>query len=230
MDRLVSLPAAANASLPTTPQPATPRPTTAAQASSTSPAPLDNFGVVPWLDTRTGETGHDPRSAYVETFWLPLLGPSTTLLIRRLADEFDASPEGFEIDCRAISRDIGLGPRMDRNGAFARTLERCCKFNMMQVDGPLLHVRRQIPRLGHRQIGKLSSRLQILHHTWTIDPADDGAQRRTELVRAAHLARTLLALGESTHEAEKQLHKWHFHPSIAWHAVQWAQTGPEQLP
>lgn len=229
----MSLPAAANvplgaAPLPTTtPRPPATRPTTAAKPGH---VPLDHFGVVPWLDTNDDDVGHDPRSAYVETFWLPLLGPSTTLLIRRLADEFDATPDGFEIDCRSVSREIGLGPRMDRNGAFARTLERCCKFNMLQIDGPLLYVRRKIPRLGHRQIAKLSNRLQALHHTWTIDPADDGAQRRTELVRAAHLARTLLALGESTHEAEKQLHRWHFHPSIAWHAVQWAQTDPDQLP
>jgi hypothetical protein len=50
------------------------------------------------------------------------------------------------------------------------------------------------------------------------------------MVRATHLARTLLALGEPTHEAERQLHQWHFHPSIAWHAVQWALTDPDQLP
>lgn len=66
--------------------------------------------------------------------------------------------------------------------------------------------------------------------TNTSPPADDGARHRTEMVRATHLARTLLALGEATHEAERQLHQWHFHPSIAWHAVQWALTDPDQLP
>ena len=82
----------------------------------------------------------------------------------------------------------------------------------------------------HRQVKRLGPRLQALHHSWTIDPADDGARHRTEMVRATHLARTLLALGEATHEAERQLHQWHFHPSIAWHAVQWALTDPDQLP
>jgi len=207
-------------SSPAPPKPATPTAAKGADSSSDRAAPAyDSFGVLPWLDPQIDDTAHDPRSAYVETFWLPILGPSSTLLLRRLADEFDASPEGFEIDCGSLSREIGLGPRLHRNGAFARTLDRCAKFNMVQIDGPVLYVRRRIPSISTGQAARLSQRLQALHHSWTIDPADDGAKRRTELVRATHLARTLLALGENTHDAERQLHQWHFHPSIAWHGT-----------
>jgi len=188
------------------------------------------FGVLAWLDPERDEQGHDPRSAYVETFWLPVVGPSTTLLLRRLADEFDAEPDGFEIEAGVLSREIGLGARTDRRGAFAKTLQRCAKFHMLQQRGDVLYVRRRIPPLSHRQVKRLGSRLQILHGSWTIDPDDDGAERRTELVRATHLARTLLALGEAQHDAERQLHQWHFHPSIAWHAVQWALTDSSYLP
>ena len=35
--------------------------------------------VEPWPDPVIDELGHDPRSAYVETFWLPVLGPTTTI-------------------------------------------------------------------------------------------------------------------------------------------------------
>ena len=210
-----------------TPSPPEPGHTPGLQRDADLP---DRFGVMPWLDPEQDENGHDPRSAYVETFWLPVVGPSTTLLLRRLADEFDADPDGFEIEAAVLSREIGLGARMDRRGAFARTIERCTKFHMLQQQGDLLYVRRRIPPLGYRQVKRLGPRLQALHHSWTIDPADDGARHRTEMVRATHLARTLLALGEATHEAERQLHQWHFHPSIAWHAVQWALTDPDQLP
>ncbi len=207
------------------------RPTTLADDRATAAAYVpDRLGVLPWLDPEQDEAAHDPRSAYVETFWLPIVGPSPTLLLRRLADELESEPHGFEIDAVSLSRDIGLGPRMDRRSSFARTLERCEKFQLLQLQGDLLYVRTRIPRLSYRQVNKLSPRLQTLHHSWTIDPDDDGAQRRTELVRAAHLARTLLALGEASHDAERQLHQWQFHPSIAWHAVQWALTDPEQLP
>jgi len=178
--------------------------------------------VLPWAD-RDGAP-HDPRSAYVETFWLPLLGPSTTLLLRRFADGFDASPDGFECDTMALSREIGLGPRLHRKAPFVRTVERCVKFGMAELTGDVLQVRRRLPMVSPRQLQRLSERLQQLHSEWTLSPDGDGAQRRTELVRAAHLARTLLALGESPDAIERQLHAWHFPTGVAWHAIQWAQT------
>lgn len=189
---------------------------------------LDRLGVLPWPDAESPDSGHDPRSAYVETFWLPLLGPSTTLLLRRLAEEFDSYPDGFEIDCAVISREIGLGNRLTRRSPFVRTIERCVTFNMAQLTGELLYVRQRMPRLSLRQVGKLSERLQQLHQTWSLDELSDGERRRTEFVRATHLARTLLALGETPTDAERQLHSWQFHPSIAWHAVEWAQTDHSQ--
>lgn len=33
--------------------------------------------IVPWLEPFIDTVGHDPRSIYAETFWLPTLGPST---------------------------------------------------------------------------------------------------------------------------------------------------------
>ena len=179
-------------------------------------------GVLAWA-TET-DAPHDPRSAYVETFWLPLLGPSTTLLLRRLADGFDASPDGYECDTMALSREIGRGPRLNRKAPFVRTIDRCVKFGMADLSGDVLHVRRRLPMVSPRQLDRLSERLQRLHSEWTLRPEDDGAQRRTELVRAAHLARTLLALGESPATIERQLHRWHFPSGIAWHATQWAMT------
>lgn len=203
-----------------------------------SPAPgpdaspgLERLGVLPWVESGPDRRrqGEDPRSAYVETFWLPILGPSTTLLLRRLADDFDAAPDGFDIDCASMAREIGLSTRLDRRAPFVRTIERSVKFNMTQLDGEVLYVRRRLPRLRPSQVERLSDRLRALHESWTLDTLDDGAQRRTELVRAAHLARTLLSLDTSPHDTERQLHQWHFHPSIAWHAVQWAQTDPAEM-
>ena len=63
--------------------------------------------VEPWLDPVIDNLGHDPRSAYVETFWLPVLGPSTTWLLRHLTTRLEESPEGVELD-------------VDETSAFAR--------------------------------------------------------------------------------------------------------------
>jgi len=198
--------------------------TATTEPTSTAPLPPERLGVLPWVGTPRSATTHDPRSAYVETFWLPILGPSTTLLLRRLAADFDHSPEGFELDCITVSRELGLGNKLSRRSPFFRTIDRCVRFNLAKIEGEVLYARLRLLPLSSHQVGRLSDRLQQLHHSWTLDPASDGEQRRTELVRATHLARTLLALGESPTSAERQLHQWHFHPSISWHAVQWAQT------
>lgn len=211
-----------------TTNPATPHPAPDAPQGPDAPpapdAPPERLGVLPWPTALSHATTHDPRSAYVETFWLPILGPSTTLLLRRLAAEFDGEPEGFELDCIAMSRELGLGTKFTRRSPFVRTLDRCVRFNLAKLDGELLHVRTRLLSLSDHQTRRLSNRLQQLHSAWTLDPSTDGEHRRVELVRATHLARTLLALGESANTAERQLHQWQFHPSISWHAVQWAQT------
>ena len=59
--------------------------------------------------------GHDPRSAYVETFWLPVLGPSTTWLLRHLTIRLEESPEGIELDVEDTARSLGLGERLSPN-------------------------------------------------------------------------------------------------------------------
>ncbi len=33
--------------------------------------------ITPWPDPLLDTLGHDPRSLYVETFWLPTLGPTS---------------------------------------------------------------------------------------------------------------------------------------------------------
>ena len=50
--------------------------------------------VTPWPDPVLDVIGHDPRSWYAETFWLPTLGPTALLLLRHLADRFEIDPAG----------------------------------------------------------------------------------------------------------------------------------------
>ena len=55
------------------------------------------LAIVPWIDPVTDAVGHDPRSVYAETFWLPTLGPTALLLLRHLADRFERAPKGVEL-------------------------------------------------------------------------------------------------------------------------------------
>ena len=76
-----------------------------------------------------------PRSAYAETFWLPVLGPSTTWLLRHFTIQLERSPEGVELDVEDTARSLGLGERLNPNGPFV-TLKRCVDFEMARWRGP----------------------------------------------------------------------------------------------
>ncbi|MEY2975563.1 MAG: hypothetical protein RIR49_1983, partial [Actinomycetota bacterium] len=72
---------------------------TSTDRSSTGGSDHDDRTVFrPWPVPPGRGRDHDPRSAYVERFWISTLGPSATWIMRRLADEFDANPDGFVID------------------------------------------------------------------------------------------------------------------------------------
>src|SRR4051812_8870170 len=105
--------------------------------------------IEPWADEVIDTLGHDPRSAYVERFWLGILGPSTTWLMRRIAAELDAHPEGFELPLAETAQSLGLGLGVARNSPFVRALGRCCQFDLAQPQGDkTLLVRRKLPPLN----------------------------------------------------------------------------------
>jgi len=94
-------------------------------SSPALPLPFDSLIVYPWTDPVVDAVGHDPRSPYVEHFWLGILGPSTTWLLRRLAAAFDVNPDGFELDLPETAGALGLSATSGRHSPFARTLQRC---------------------------------------------------------------------------------------------------------
>src|SRR6478672_2190445 len=94
-------------------------------SSPATPLPFDSLIVFPWPDPVVEAVGHDPRSPYVEHFWLGILGPSTTWLLRRMAAAFDVNPDGFELDLPETAGALGLSATSGRHSPFARTLQRC---------------------------------------------------------------------------------------------------------
>ena len=178
--------------------------------------------VEPWPDPVIDEVGHDPRSSYVETFWLPVLGPSTTWLLRHLTIRLEESPEGIELDVEDTARSLGLGERMSPNAPFARTLKRCVDFDMAEWRGPrLLAVRLRLPPLARRHLRRLPESLQIKHEAAQQarqpTPAAESLRRR-----GCQLALSLVDLGEDQETTERQLRIWRFHPALATECAAWA--------
>jgi len=200
--------------------------------------------VAPWVDPVVDTLGHDPRSAYVERFWLGVLGPSTTWLLRRIAAGFDRAPAGFNLPLAATARELGLGDRGGRHSPFLRALYRCCQFELARpapnasggADGTGgLEVRRKIPPLNRRQLARLPEPLQRAHAAWqaTQLAAPEGVAQSPEARhRARQVARSLLSIGEEPAAVERALLGLRLPPTVARAAVVYAmeryQSGDEE--
>jgi hypothetical protein len=192
------------------------------EANPTPPALPTTLTVQPWPDAVIDAVGHDVRSPYVERFWLGVLGPSSTWLLRRLVAGFDRSPDGYELDLALTAYELGLGARSGRHSPFFRSIERCCRFGAAaHVDDHTLRVRRKLPPLTRLQLARLPSPLQEAHQAWT-EPPSPGLPVDELRERARGLALSMLELGEDTETTERQLHTWRLHPAIAHEAVAWA--------
>ena len=114
-----------------------------------------SLNICPWPDDVIDALGFDPRSSYVETFWLGILGPSTTWLMRRIATGLDESPHGFDLDLGDCARALGLGDKGGRHSPFVRALTRLVQFDLAQPHGvDRLAVRRRVTPLNRRQVNR----------------------------------------------------------------------------
>jgi hypothetical protein len=182
----------------------------------------ETLEIRPWPDPVIDSLGHDPRSSYVEQFWLGILGPSTTWLLRRLAAGLEASPAGFSLPLGDTARALGLGDKGGRHSPFMRALGRVCQFDLGEVrDEGAMAVRRKVPPLSRRQLTRLPQDLQDAHQRWQEDqlrtPSLEAMRRRCR-----RLALSLIELGEDLEGTERQLHRWKFHPALAHESAAWA--------
>ena len=153
-----------------------------------------------------GPPGHAPTSSYVETFWLPVLGPSTTWLIRLLNNHLDQKGEDVEISLADLGWALGLGERPGRHSPLLRALGRAADFDLVlramppadltctepTSDPTLLSVlvRRALPSLPPRLIERLPARLAREHHEFTIESTVRVLRLNASPERSANLARS----------------------------------------
>ena len=184
--------------------------------------PTTCFSVETWSDPVIDQLGHDPRSAYVEKFWLPILGPSSVWLLRRIADGLDRHPDGFDLDLIDTAQSLGVGMRGGRNAPLLRTFERCCRFGAARMHGASsIAVRRRLAPLTRSQTERLPMTLRSEHEEWLSRPRTTQTFEHLQH-RARSLALSMLQLGEDNMTIERQLHRWRFHPAVSYEALRWA--------
>ncbi len=156
--------------------------------------------VRPWIDPVVDDEGFDPRSRYVELFWLGVLGPTATWLLRRLVAGLEQSPEGYELDLDATARAMGLSYSAVRSSPFSKALQRCVMFGLAHPIESGLAVRRRVPPISFRHLQRMPEQLQAAHREWQCTTIG-----LDELTRAHQLATTMLDIGDDTSVIEHQL-------------------------
>ena len=165
-----------------------------------SPAAGPESRVTPWIDPVVDRRGHDPRSAYVEQFWLSVLGPTATWLLRRLVAGFDHHPDGYDLDVGDTARALGLSVAKGTASPFANALQRCVMFGVVNRLTETWVVRRRVPPISQRHLLRLPPTLQNAHEQWTHTTIHLDA-----LERAHILASAMVAAGDDRGLLEPQL-------------------------
>jgi hypothetical protein len=158
--------------------------------------------ISPWVDPVVDRRGHDPRSSYVERFWLGTLGPTATWLIRRLAAGFDSQPDGYELDLTTTAQALGLSYSRGASNAFTKAFGRCMMFGLAHQRSDGYVVRRMLPDVARRHLSRLPTELQREHEHWL---EASRSHRLEVLQRARSLAVAMLDAGDDAELIEAQL-------------------------
>jgi hypothetical protein len=122
--------------------------------------------IEPWDDPVVDRIGYPLRSDYVEQFWLGVLGPTSTWLLRRFDTVLGRHPAGFDLDLATLAGSLGLHFDPGQAGPFGRSIHRCVIFGLAQPIGSRLAVRRNAPPLSVRQVARLPQALRASHDRW----------------------------------------------------------------
>ncbi|QYG94325.1 hypothetical protein HC251_24850 (plasmid) [Iamia sp. SCSIO 61187] len=106
-------------------------------------------------DPRVARAGFDLEHAYVERCWAPVLGPTSTALLRRLPALW-AEAEPARIDFGELSRSLGVGTGRGEHSPLSRTLDRLVRYRFARqaADGQW-EVFRQVRPLDTHQLRRL---------------------------------------------------------------------------
>lgn len=124
------------------------------------------FPVAVWVVPKAGVNSTAVRfpvaHPYAETLWLPVIGPSATLVLRRLGAWAEACPDGLTVQLPELSEALGFGGASGPGSSVQRTLRRLLTFGLATWSGRL-EVATTIPPLADRQLRRLSPGLVRTH-------------------------------------------------------------------
>lgn len=99
---------------------------------------------------------------YVELLWLPLIGPSSTWMLRRLGSWALAFPEGTPVVLPELSEALGLGWSSGAGSSIQRTMRRLIRFDLARWTG-VFGVRTSVSPVLDRHLARMSTALVCAH-------------------------------------------------------------------
>lgn len=132
--------------------------------------------VLAYADEVVETHGFGPEDPYIENAVLPVIGPSATLMWKRLARLVIAAGDGsVSVDIADLFACLGLGVHRTKTSAGARTLARMISFGLAYPtgrSGQVLAVRRAVAPWDRRRADRLPASAHRYH--------DDNAHRPWE--------------------------------------------------
>jgi len=126
--------------------------------------------------------GFDVAHPYVELVWLPVIGPTSTLVLRRLGSHLGASPGGYDLDLDSLAVEMGLGAHAGRHSPLLRSLERLVRFGLARWRGASTYeLRTSVPPVPARLLAHLPESLTAAHRQLT----GEHSRPRNALLSAA---------------------------------------------
>lgn len=114
-------------------------------------------------DPRVAHAGFDLEHAYVERCWAPVLGPTSTALLRRLPALW-AEAEPVRADFVELSRSLGVGTGRGANSPLSRTLDRLVRYRFARQAGDgRWEVFRQVRPLEAHELHRLPEWSRRMH-------------------------------------------------------------------
>lgn len=115
------------------------------------------------MNESTDSFGFDPRGAYVETYWLPVVGPSSILVLRRLTDWLEDRPSGLFVALEDLGQSLGLGSGTGRSSPIVRTLDRLVNFGLARIAWDAYALQGTVPPVPPRHQRRLPAYLAERH-------------------------------------------------------------------
>lgn len=144
------------------------------------------FTPVDHPDARVKRVGFDLTDPYVEHCWSAVVGPSSTLLLRRMPVLWASQQVPAEVEASKLSRSLGLGVGVGERSRLVSTMNRLVQYRLARPapEGAGLKVFRQVSPLTPRQLERVPQWTRDTHELFLsahLEQFDDVARHQANV-------------------------------------------------